>query len=83
MGPRCPDCAGRPERGHANEERFESRMQHILGMEIYPNWDDYLPLCQERCPSHDGKRCEVIGCRPGNICGPAVSKVISTLEKGE
>ncbi len=31
-----------------------------------------LPTCSSRCPSHDGKRCEIMGRRPEAICEPRV-----------
>jgi hypothetical protein len=37
-----------------------------------PKWDDGVPWCDERCPEHDGKRCELLGHRPESICIEAV-----------
>lgn len=38
--------------------------------------DDVLPSCEycdvELCGEYDGKRCRKMGCRPGNLCEPAV-----------
>lgn len=31
-----------------------------------------LPVCDERCPLHDGKRCEATGFRPDRYCEPAL-----------
>jgi|AGTN01.3.fsa_nt_gi hypothetical protein len=31
---------------------------------------DGVGYCDEDCPQHDGKRCRVIGRRPGEICWP-------------
>ena len=39
-----------------------------------------LPLCTESCPSHDGKRCRVLGQRPSRICEPAVEAMAERLE---
>jgi len=39
--------------------------------DIRPEWnEDGLPVCSERCPSFDGKRCEKLGFRPDRICEP-------------
>ena len=40
--------------------------------DVAPDWTEGLPVCQTRCPSYDGKRCMVIGCRPISICEPTV-----------
>ena len=41
--------------------------------EIQPDWDAQdVPNCTDTCPSHDGKRCVVLGFRPDTICEPAV-----------
>jgi hypothetical protein len=32
-----------------------------------------VPLCDERCPSHDGKRCRLLGLPPSIVCEPAVA----------
>jgi hypothetical protein len=47
-------------------------MINIMTDAIHPHWEDEVPLCDEECPSHDGKRCEILGRRPGYICEPAV-----------
>ena len=40
---------------------------------ILPKWDtDGVPACDESCPQHDGKRCEIMGRRPSSVCEPAV-----------
>ena len=48
-----------------------------------PNWDDNnFPLCsQEQCLSYDGKRCELLGYRPGEICEPAVIQIVRLAMK--
>ena len=41
---------------------------------------DGVPRCSENeCPSYDGKRCELIGCRPSLICEPAVIDMADRL----
>lgn len=37
-----------------------------------PRWDDGIPWCCERCPSHDGKRCELLGHATPQVCLPTV-----------
>lgn len=47
---------------------------------------DNVPRCDERCPSFDGKRCEILGHRPDGICAPAVkemSKALGLARRGE
>ena len=48
--------------------------ERLLRDDIRPDWMALgsLPHCSERCPSHDGKRCEQLGHRPDEICEPAV-----------
>lgn len=48
-------------------------------MDVKPDWgsDGAAPFCSERCPSFDGKRCEVLGHRPGSLCEPAVRDAIA------
>jgi hypothetical protein len=48
---------------------------------ILPEWNREIPHCQERCPSHDGKRCELLGHRPDTICEPAVSNIVRALRQ--
>ena len=42
-----------------------------------PEWFDGLPCCSESCPSHDGKRCELMGFRPSRLCEPAVAEIFA------
>src|SRR5688572_25862426 len=47
-----------------------------------PEWADGLPICSlESCPSYDGKRCELMGCRPGSLCEPAVREIVANAAK--
>lgn len=47
---------------------------------IRPNVDKSgVPKCAEECPSHDGKRCEILGYRPDAICEPAVREMAARL----
>lgn len=40
-----------------------------------------VPLCEEGCPSYDGKRCRLTGFRPGSICDPAVQEMAAELRE--
>lgn len=40
-----------------------------------PQWHNAVPMCDERCPRHDGKRCDVLGLRPGALCEPVVQQM--------
>jgi hypothetical protein len=46
---------------------------------ISPNWVSNVPHCSDSCPKHDGKRCEALGHRPGDICEPAVVEMAEAL----
>jgi hypothetical protein len=39
---------------------------------IWPSWDGAVPLCNEECGAHDGKRCYLLGRRPTHVCEPTV-----------
>lgn len=44
--------------------------------DIRPQPDKHgVPWCNDRCPSHDGKRCDLLGCRPDAVCVPAVRQM--------
>jgi hypothetical protein len=49
--------------------------------EAQPAWSDELvPHCSDdSCQQYDGKRCRIIGCRPGSICEPAVDRMAELL----
>ena len=34
--------------------------------------EDNLPICDDRCPCFDGKRCKLLGVRPSFFCEPAL-----------
>lgn len=37
-----------------------------------------IPFCSDdSCPEYDGKRCRLLGSRPGNICEPAVDELVT------
>lgn len=52
------------------------------GDRIEPRWDIHgVPRCTEGCPSHDGKRCTILGARPESLCEPAVDAAITELRR--
>jgi hypothetical protein len=44
----------------------------VVLVDIRPAVVDRVPFCTERGPKFDGKRCDVLGRRPGSICEPAI-----------
>jgi hypothetical protein len=53
-----------------------------MGHRAEPKWSpDGVPMCDEMCQYHDGKRCELLGLRPGNICEPVVAAMAGLLAK--
>ena len=49
-------------------------------MSAKPTYNDKgVPYCTERCPEHDGKRCEILGHAPSTICEPAVAEMAAKL----
>lgn len=45
-----------------------------------PTIIDGVPYCSENtCPAFDGKRCEILGRKPGNVCQPAVSEMSAAV----
>ena len=48
---------------------------------IRPHWFDGVPLCAlEACPRYDGKRCELLGLSPGQVCEVAVKRMAKRLD---
>lgn len=45
--------------------------------------DDGLPMCDEDCPSHDGKRCRVLGYKAPQLCEPMVIRLAKQAAKVE
>lgn len=42
---------------------------------------DGIPRCaEEGCRRYDGKRCELLGARPGNLCEPAVLLLVTEIK---
>jgi hypothetical protein len=52
----------------------------VVPADAEPDWDHDVPFCTEECKSHDGKRCQLMGMRPGNICEPAVVGMAAALD---
>jgi hypothetical protein len=67
--------------------RYEGReavIQFIDNPDVEPTCDPEtgVPFCStDECKSYDGKRCKVLGLRPGSICEPAVIDVMAALRK--
>ncbi len=40
-------------------------------IECYFLENSFVPLCNEDCKQHDGKRCQIMGGRPSINCEPA------------
>lgn len=38
-----------------------------------------VPYCSHDCPSHDGKRCEILGYTPSVVCEPAVQEMAKKM----
>ena len=48
--------------------------------DVRPDWAaSGLPECSDRCPSHDGKRCERLGFKPDRICEPAALAIVDEV----
>lgn len=48
-----------------------------------PDFGGKLPLCSESCPHHDGKRCELMGFRPGQFCEPVLEAITDLVAHAE
>ena len=48
-----------------------------------PRWDGYIPNCDYGCRYYDGKRCELIGAKPDQLCRPVVGTMGYWLEEIE
>jgi len=45
--------------------------------------DNGTPYCNPECGAYDGKRCRLMGLRPGNICEPAVAEMAARVAELE
>lgn len=62
---------------------WQLRVENQADPMLHPTWNDTVPFCSmERCPHFDGKRCDLIGRRPDNLCEPAVG-VMGRLLRGD
>jgi hypothetical protein len=52
------------------------RMQPRIGQ-------DGVPRCSDECEQYDGKRCQLLGCRPGPVCEPAVLSLLERVRVAE
>jgi len=44
--------------------------------------EDGIPMCgDDKCDNFDGKRCKLIGFKPGNICEPIVAEMADRLTR--
>lgn len=60
------------------------RGEEVSASDPYPRiGTDGLPWCQESCQQYDGKRCQLLGLRPGAICEPEVLEIIAAHELAE
>lgn len=47
-----------------------------------PRWEGGVPCCRrDGCVHYDGKRCELLGAQPANICEPAVFGMAAVLDR--
>lgn len=61
-------------------KRLDTIKTGLLADRISPTWSADVPFCSdEQCARYDGKRCDAMGHRPGNICEPAVSRMGGAL----
>ena len=48
---------------------------------IEPEWDcDDVPRCSDGCAYYDGKRCELIGSRPDQVCEVAAQEMARVID---
>lgn len=54
-------------------------IEYAEGIEPAPDPETGVPYCSTECSSYDGKRCRMMGMRPGHICEPAAEAIIAEL----
>lgn len=56
---------------------------HILDGHTYTlqTTDKGVPLHSDLCPAYDGKRCQLMGFKPGTICQPAIEQIIQERDR--
>lgn len=43
-----------------------------------------VPWCtREDCPAYDGKRCQILGFRPGSLCEPQVAEMARLIRAAQ
>ena len=66
---------------------WQERALAGVGAEEYPepSWDGVgVPHCTEDgCANYDGKRCRLMGQRPGELCRPVVEAMAEMLDEQE
>ncbi len=51
---------------------------------VSPRWSTAVPYCaKEECDQYDGKRCKLMGQRPGNVCVPVVMGMAELLNRAD
>lgn len=59
---------------------WKRRCEQMGDERAAPEWATGVPMCSEdACALYDGKRCRALGCRPGNICEPAVANMADII----
>ena len=67
---------GKPIRLHQrDQDELRAVLEHDIGADVQPDLSYAAPLCRRECPSHDGKRCRVLGNTPGPVCEPAAEAI--------
>ena len=63
------------------KNNWKTDAENIGPFAVQPLWEDDVPTCSEACGQHDGKRCGVLGRRPGRLCEPVVAGMGRLLSK--
>jgi hypothetical protein len=64
-----------------SERVWEEQVERVDGVDV--NWRNGVPFCDEdSCKHYAGKRCRLLGFRPGTICEPAVIEMAKLLNRG-
>lgn len=62
---------------------YNAMKTRLISRDVRPVWEAStgVPRCaMDDCPSYDGKRCKVLGCRPASICEPAVIAMADAIK---
>jgi hypothetical protein len=60
---------------------LQELQRDLMSQDVRPDWNPSGPVCTERCPSHDGKRCEQQGFPPSHHCDVAVKEMAEMLRR--